>query len=36
MVSVEWEEEHLWVGKQNSCSGNEGEMEKGGEGEEVG
>ena len=30
MVSVERGEEHLWAGKQNSCSGSEGEREKGG------
>ena len=30
MVSVERGEEHLWAGKQNSCSGSEGERERGG------
>ena len=33
MVSVERGEEHLWAGKQNSCSGSEGERERGGGGE---
>ena len=28
MVSVERGEEHLWAGKQNSCSGSEGEREE--------
>ena len=33
MVFVERGEDHLWAGKQNSCSGNEGERESEGEGE---